>query len=176
MTNQTKPRPEDMLPDDLLWADGGHASDVVLTAVSDGQLDIVPASVLAHVEGCASCTTHLGNAALLSLYAGRELAILASEGDAAARAPLPRLAIVLGLAVAALGLLPSLLDPGSFHSAQAFATHDLPMLASGFGTLARRLFDTRSSVGLVLTYGVAGLLVLTTLAVVRLLPKKETSR
>lgn len=176
MTNQAKPGPEDMLPDDLLWAEGGHASDVVLTAVADGQLDIVPQTVRAHLEACPACTRHLGNAALLSLHAGRELAILASEGDAAARAPLPRLAIALGLAVAALGLLPSLLDPSSFHSAKAFATHDLPMLASGFGTLARRLLDPSSPVALVLTYGVAALLVFMALALVRLLPKKETPR
>lgn len=174
-----KTRPKDqaeLLPDDLLWADEGHASDIVLTAIADGQLEIVPAQVRAHVEGCRACTTHLGGAALLSLHTGRELAMLANEGDASARVPLPRLAIAAGLGVAFLGLVPSLMDPSSFRGAFAFATHDLPMLANGFGTLVRRLFAPGTTMSLVLTYGAALLLVFTALAVVRLLPKKETSR
>jgi len=173
MTNRTQP---DLLPDELLWADGGHASDVVLTALADGQVEILPASVLTHVEGCGTCTTHLGNAALLSLHTGRELAIVARQPDVSAHAPLPRLAIALGLAVAVLGLVPSLLDPTSVVAAKSFATHDVPLLANGFGTLARRLLEPGSPIGLVLTYGAAVLLVVMALALVRLLPKKEVSR
>lgn len=172
----TRPLAAELLPDELSWAEGGHASDVVLTALADGQHAIVPPAVLAHVETCTTCTAHLGNAALLSLYAGRELAALAKNADAAARAPLPRLAIALGLAAAVLGLLPSLLDPNSVGSAKAFATHDLPMLANGFGTLARRLLQPGTTAGLVLTYGAAALLVVMAFALVRLLPKKETPR
>ncbi len=105
MTKQTKV-PE-LLPDELLWAEGGHASDIVLTAMADGQAEIVPRTVLTHVNGCQLCTTHLGNAALLSLHTDRELAMVAREADAAARAPFPRLAVFLGLAFAAIGLVPT---------------------------------------------------------------------
>ena len=175
MTKQTGP--EDFLPEDLLWAAGGHASDVVLTAMADGQLEIVPPVVIAHVDHCSSCTTHLGNAALLSLHAGREIALVARAADLAARAPLPRLAIILGLVVAALGLVPSLLDGRSeLGSAKTFAFHDIPMFVTGLGTLGRRLLEPGSSVGLALTYGAAALLVIMAFAVVRLLPKKEVSR
>jgi len=177
MTTRTK-EPE-LLPDELLWADGGHASDIVLTAMADGQVEIVPRAVLAHVDGCRSCSTHLGNAALLSLHAGRELALAgaAREADAAARAPFPRLAVALGLVCAALGLLPSLLDGSSrIGSAKAFAMHDVPMFVTGLGTLGRKLIEPGSSVALVLTYGAAALLVLMAFALVRLLPKKEVSR
>ncbi|NVL83606.1 hypothetical protein HWN75_25860, partial [Escherichia coli] len=66
MKKQTGSGGEEFLPDDLVWAEGGHASDVVLTAIADGQIAIVPPAVLAHVDHCPSCTTHLGNAALLS--------------------------------------------------------------------------------------------------------------
>jgi hypothetical protein len=177
MTKSTKPDKPDLLPEELLWADGGHASDVVLTAMADGQAQIVPAAVLAHVEKCRPCTTHLGNAALLSLHTGRELAILANESEAAARAPMPRLAIALGLVVAVIGILPSILDASAdIGTAKTFATHDVPLLASGLSTLARRLLEPGSSISLVVTYGAAALLVLMALALVRLLPKKEVSR
>ncbi len=176
MKNRTK---EAFLPDALLWAAGGHASDAVLTAMADGQVEIVPPSVLAHVDACRSCTTHLGNAALLSLHTGREMATLARvarKSDASARAPMPRLFIALGLAFAVLGLVPSLIDaPAEVVSAKTFA-HHLPMFVNGLGTLGRRLLEPGSPVGLALTYGAAFLLVLMGFALVRLLPKKEVSR
>ncbi len=174
MTNRTK---EQLLPDELLWADGGHASDIVLTAMADGQVEIVPHAVMAHVDACRTCTTHLGNAALLSLHTGRELALVGREADVVARAPFPRLAVALGLAFALLGLVPTLVDaPSQISSARTFATHDVPLLVSGLGTLGRRLLEPGSSVALVLTYGASGLLIIMAIALVRLLPKKEVSR
>ena len=183
MTKQTK---EAFLPEDLVWATGGHASDVVLTAMADGQLDIVPPVVIAHVEGCRACTTHLGNAALLSLHAGREMALLPRReatasstrevDEVAARQPLPRLAIFLGLAFAVLGLVPTLLDaPSEIGGAKTFAMK-LPMFVTGLGTLGRKLLEPGSSVGLALTYGATALLVIMAFALLRLLPKKEVSR
>jgi hypothetical protein len=183
MTNRTK---EDFLPEDLVWAAGGHASDVVLTAMADGQIDIVPPVVRAHVDGCRACTTHLGNAVLLSLHAGREMALLPAPAsarsaeiataEAAARQPLPRLAIFLGLVFAVLGLVPTLLDaPSELGGAKTFATK-LPMFVNGLGTLGRRLLEPGSSVGTALTYGATALLVIMAFALLRLLPKKEVSR
>jgi hypothetical protein len=172
--NKPGEEPE-LLPDELVWADGGHASDVVLTAMADGQLDILPRAVRSHVDGCNACTRHLGNAALLSLHAGRELAMAARLGEV--RAPLPRLAIVLGLGSAVLGLLPTLVDsPSLLGGARSFATHDLPMLAGGLGTLGRRLLDPGSPIGVTLTYGAAALLAGMAFVLVRWLPKKEESR
>lgn len=174
MKNRTKE--DTFLPDELLWAAGGHASDVVLTAMADGQVEIVPPAVLAHVDGCRSCTTHLGNAALLSLHTGREIAMVAQAADAPSRAPLPRLFIAVGLAFAVLGLVPTLLDaPSELGGARAFA-HEVPMFVNGLGTLGRRLLEPGSPVGLALTYGAAVMLVVMALALVRLLPKKEVSR
>ena len=177
MTKQTK---EDFLPEELVWAAGGHASDVVLTAMADGQAGIVPPLVLAHVEKCTMCTTHLGNAALLSIHAGREMALLPRTAETTqvttARQPLPRVAIFLGLAFAALGLVPSLLDaPSEIGGATSFATK-LPMFVNGLGTLGRRLLEPGSSIGIALTYGSTALLVIMAFALLRLLPKKEISR
>jgi hypothetical protein len=160
------------LPDELLWADGGHASDIVLTAIADGQLEIIPANARAHVESCTACMQHLGNAALLSLHAGRQLAARAEYDASLAhkRMPLPRLAIALGLAVALVGLLPEL------GSLRAFITTDAPLFARGAGNVGRSLVEGSASTGLVLTYGTSALLVAMGFVLVRLLPKKETPR
>jgi hypothetical protein len=160
---------QEHLPDELLWAEGGHASDVALTALADGQTSIVPPLVRAHVESCASCSRQLGNAALLSLHVGAELEAKKKVDTVPERLPLPRVAIALGLAVAFLGMLPSLLAGDATH----FAVHDVPLLARALGTLVRHLPDGAS---LVLTYGGSLLLVAVALAATRLLPKKEVSR
>jgi hypothetical protein len=162
------------LPEDLLWADGGHASDVVLTALADGQTEIVPALARAHVETCSKCTMHLGNAALLSLHTHHEMGAMKAAALEVARRPLPRLAIVLGIIVAIVGMLPSVST--EWADARKFATHDLPLVAGGLHTLTQRLLEPGSSSALVVTYVTAAALVLMALAIVRLLPKKEVSR
>ena len=169
----------ELLPEELLWAEGGHASDVVLTAVADGQANIVPTAVRTHIERCSVCTSHLGHAALLSLHAGAELAAKAEHERLTARRPLPRLAIALGLAVAAIGLLPSVLDPErDVSTLRSFVTRDMPLFVQGLRTLAHRLGEPGSTAGLFLTYAAAVLLVAMAIAVVRILPnaRKETSR
>lgn len=164
---------ENVLPDELLWAERGHASDVVLTALADGQNDIVPPEVRAHVQGCVACTMHLGNAALLSLHTERELGVMSAVAKAAL--PLPRRAIALGLLVAALGLLPTLFDSSSrVGDARTFATRDLPVFFRAFGTVARRI--DASTAGIVFMYGSAAILVAMALMLVRFASKKEVSR
>ena len=177
MKKQTQP---ELLPSELLWAAGGHASDVVLTVMADGQIEILPAEVLTHVNGCPVCTRHLGNAALLSLHTGRELAVLdranKAEEKAAARRPFPTLAVAFALVCAALGSLPSLVSaPSQIGVARTFATHDVPLLYSGLQTLGHKLFASGSPAGLALTYGAAALVVVMAFALVRLMPKKEVS-
>jgi hypothetical protein len=162
-----------VLPDDVLWAEGGHASDIVLSTLADGQAALVPPAVRIHVERCTVCTVHLGHAALLSLHVGRELAARAEHERVFARRPLPRSAIALGLAVAVLGLVPSIFDPAGLTH---FATRDVPISLRGLTTLARHVDASGSAVSLFLTYGAAILLVSMGFVVVRLLPKKEASR
>jgi hypothetical protein len=158
------------LPDDLLWAEGGHASDVALTSLADGESAIVPPAVLAHVERCTACSAHLGNAALLSLHAQREMATLH------AKRPLPRVPVLLGLLVALLGIVPTLLDSTTASAGRVFLTRDLPLYASGLRTLAQRLFEPGSPFGLYLTYGGAVLFLVLAAFAIRWLPKKETPR
>jgi hypothetical protein len=172
----------EVLPDELLWTTNGHASDIALTALADGELEIVAASVMAHVKTCGTCHKHLGNAALLSLHTGRELEHLSPLPLKATRPqeetrPLPRLAIALGLLVAALGLVANLAtSPPTASELTTFATHDIPILASGLRLLWRHLDAPESAIGVGLPYFVASLLLLTALALVHFLPKKEFSQ
>ena len=133
-----------------------------------------------HIERCTVCTTHLGHAALLSLHAGAELGTTAEHERATARRPLPRLAIALGLAVAALGLAPSMLDPGAeAGTLRSFVTRDVPLFVGGLRTLAHRLGEPGSTAGLFVTYAAAVLLVGMGVAVARVLPnnaRKEIPR
>ncbi len=79
--------------------------------------------------------------------------------------------------VAALGLVPSLLDaPSKIGSVKSFAMHDVPMLVTALGALRRQWLAPGSPTALAVTYGALALIVLMALAVVRLLPKKEVSR
>lgn len=148
--------PRDLLPDELLWADGGHASDVVLTALADGQLAIVPLAVRAHVERCPACMTHLGNSALLSLETRRLLV--------PSRRKVPRAAVALGLVAALLGLLPQFVEA--------------PNLAREVSTFTRHLAAVTTqldSLPIAVTYVAAIGLVFIGLLFARLSPKKEVS-
>lgn len=169
MTGKTN----ELLPDELCWAEGRHASDVALTAIADGQLEIIPDAVQAHVTACTTCTTHLGHAALLSLHTHRQLAIV--KAAAAVRRPLPRTAIVLALAVAMLGLVPSILDASpDADSARSFA-RTVPVALHALYTVGQKLFAANSPAAIVLTYGSAAILVMMTLVVVSRLRTKEAS-
>ena len=168
----------ELLPNELLWAEGGHASDIAFTAMADGQLEILPADVLAHVNRCTVCTHHLGNAALLSVHTERELGALdrAEKAEEKARRPFPKVAVAFALVCALVGSLPSLVSaPSQLGVARTFATHDAPLLYSGLQTLGHKLLASGSPIGLATTYGAAALVVVMAFALVRLLPKKEVS-
>ncbi len=162
-----------MLPDELVWAEGGHASDVALSTMADGQTAILPERVVQHVQACSTCTQHLGHAALLSLHVAKEIAAVAEHDRAlaTARRPLPRLAIALGLGVALLALVPTLLDPSSALSSLGNAA----LLARILRSVAAAALSPSSALGLLLTYGTSAALVVSALVVVKLLPKKEVS-
>jgi hypothetical protein len=66
-------------------------------------------------------------------------------------------------------------EGGDASPARSFATH-IPLFWSGLRTLARRLDEPGSAAGLLVTYTAAAMLAVLGFAVVRLLPKKETSR
>lgn len=163
--------PRDQLPDELCWAEEGHASDIALTAIADGERAILPAAVVTHVERCPVCAGHLGHAALLSLHAADRLKDL-TPGDRLsppAERPVPIFAVALGMLVALLGALPTLLD---LTSAPRDAGRALPLFGRGVAQLGRRLLEPGSTTSLVLVWSAALVLVAIAVCVVRLAPRK----
>ncbi len=56
----------EMLPDELCF-EGGHATEIALTALVDGQEALLSAEVLSHVDGCTDCAAAMGELALRSV-------------------------------------------------------------------------------------------------------------
>ncbi|HKO49041.1 MAG TPA: hypothetical protein VJV79_15020 [Polyangiaceae bacterium] len=109
------------LSDELSYREDGHASDLVLSALVDGQDSLVPAELSEHVDGCPFCSDRLGDLAALSFSVGEALSSLESQSSMApARLavpsveprPLPAIPFALGLLVAAMSSLPRLLGDG----------------------------------------------------------------
>lgn len=94
------------LPHELLWAEGGHASDIALTAIADAQFEAIPDEVHAHVDTCPLCTEQIGHLALLSLHTAR----LVTEVHAKEPARIPLMPVLAGGILATIGMLPTLLD------------------------------------------------------------------
>jgi hypothetical protein len=166
---------DDFLPEELLWADAGHASDVVLTAIADGEEAIVPEVARRHVHACVHCTQALGRVALLSLHAGDELEVarpLAAEllQNAQSRAALakepepkrfqiPWFSVAIAAVLAVVGSVPMLVRaPSDIADNTHTAVRGLP-LAIRHAFLAIHAAAQAGEAQLVLNVGTALLLV-----------------
>ncbi|APR84637.1 Hypothetical protein A7982_09986 [Minicystis rosea] len=128
------------LPPDLIFEPDGHVSDLCVTCVADGELDLLPRAALDHLDACDACGARLGEAALLSVAASEALrdpslaaalaldsgtvapvveassepiaaaSTLAPPSPRKARRPLPIAAIAAAVFVAALTAGPALVD------------------------------------------------------------------
>ncbi len=85
---------QDALPDEVLIAPDGHLTETALTCAADGELELLCAGVLEHLERCDLCTHRLGEAALLSIVASEALgdraALVVAAPSAALVAMIPR--------------------------------------------------------------------------------------
>jgi hypothetical protein len=130
---------EQLLPVELVWQDDGHVGDVALAAIADGELEIVPAQARAHTQACDDCSARLGEQALLSATTSEALELAAPGFEQApARRPLPMLAVVFALALAALGAAPTLVGLiGGLASAPEIALRSLFLAARAAAALVR---------------------------------------
>lgn len=141
MSEATRNESEPVLSLAETMGDDGHANEIAITCIADGEAAILRAEVIAHVEACDACTTRVGSAALLSIQAGERLISVnavdraidsartaAANASATAKAapaiaiagpkapssvrrrPMPVRALVAAIAVAAIALVPSVLD------------------------------------------------------------------
>lgn len=97
-----------------------HANDAEIAALADGNVDMLGAGTLAHVEGCDACAARLVEAAEASVLVGRGIARLGELEAEEVSAPLlaapavafPRAAFAIASALVLLAsapLLPSIL-------------------------------------------------------------------
>jgi hypothetical protein len=133
MTDDTK------LPREIQW-DGAHVSELALTAIADGQDDIVDRDAVAHADACEWCAGRMGRAALLSAAVGHaveqvkpSLASVRPRGASPARA---WRALAMGVAVALLAALPSLPHFATtvvelLAYGRALSVHGVPVLVRG---------------------------------------------
>jgi hypothetical protein len=61
------------LSPELIFEADGHVSELGLTCVADGEIELVPQAALDHLDGCEACGARLGEAALRSVEAGEAL-------------------------------------------------------------------------------------------------------
>ena len=143
----------DKLPADLVWQDNGHLSDIVLSTIADGEIEIVPLEAHTHLEHCEECTTRFGAEALLSVHAGELLAevsrvrsmpaVLAPRSvrevavDGWAR--LPKAAFFGALFLAVMGALPAIILRGHVRIAEftEILSRSIVMLARGVVLVAK---------------------------------------
>lgn len=70
---------EEKLPLDLTWQADGHATEVALAMIADGEHALLSEGALHHAAMCEACSQRLGEAALLSLRATEELPAAAAR-------------------------------------------------------------------------------------------------
>jgi hypothetical protein len=131
---------ETQLDAELIWEPDGHLTETAITALADGELDIVPGAA-EHADGCEVCHDKVGSAALLALEIASALELVPRDllggvssplpaAVSARRKPFPVTALTLAVSVAFLALSPNL---GKFavhvESVPLSLTKVLPVLA-----------------------------------------------
>ena len=135
----------------------GHATDVALTALADGQDEIVPSLVTAHVDACDRCAGRLGDLAHVAARAdlwvhdARPVQSIAPETAAMDAAKVPWRLVAGGLFVAFVGTAFDMsASAGRRLQALYSRVHNAPLDArSVFGSLGRVLQEREGSVALV---------------------------
>lgn len=165
---------DDALEEGLLTTDDGHASEIALAALADGEVALVSHGVRAHVEQCARCSAQLGAHVMLTERVEVELRQLArhTEASVALAARTHGLfALAAGLVVAALGSAPRLLDVPALGSELLDFARRSALFGRAATHLASSLVARGSETGLVLTYAAAAALVAAGIVLVRVLPR-----
>jgi hypothetical protein len=131
------------------WDGSGHLSDLALVALADGQDAIVDADARAHADSCEACAGKLADLALQSVAVGEAMM-------SARTRRLPARAVLFAIALAVVGIVPSLLE-GNWVSDIATAPHRLMAFADALAQLVRAF--GHAPVGTAATFGASLLLV-----------------
>ncbi len=144
--------------------DGEHPSELALSCLADGQLDVVEPDVRAHTEGCTACTVRIGELALESHAVGAALVELRTTQVVKHRFPIGMIAAAAALALACG--LPALADGLPRALPWVFAAPRIvPLLTTSAVALAHDF--SASPVGRATSIASAALLCLIGVAVAR---------
>jgi hypothetical protein len=171
-TERTDQEASPVLPDDLVWNETGHLSEIVQTAIADGEASIVPPNAMAHLRTCEACLFAVGGAAMLSArvsgwFGESAQAVVAPRKEVA----IPWLAIAAALVVAFVGALPAIIRaPLWLLTAARVAKEAIPSLVRAGLTI---LHD--SAMAPALSYASAALLLCVGVAVARKAPLVRTA-
>jgi hypothetical protein len=173
-------RAGDKLPPQLTWQPDGHVSDVALTSIADGEVALVIADALDHVESCDHCTGRLGESALRSIESA---SVLSGYAQALAAKPvvaqpaargIPFRVIAVALGIAAAGAAPGLFDTAmDLPATIASLTRMVPVLLKSVVTISHGAGALLGGWVTLFIWLSAGLLMMTGLGVARALPRKQ---
>lgn len=170
----------DQIPEDLLWQNDGHASDIAVTVLADGQDDIVASAVKLHVSACGYCSSRMGEAALASLDVGSALQTLSTSPECSpisarrGRFPLPWIAG--GLVIAVVGLVPNLVDKSiSIRDYWVSTLHLMPVIVRAAPILWNSLASEYGRFVPIASLVSAITLVLAGMALARAVPRKVST-
>jgi len=171
------------LPKDLLWeareGEGDHASDLVMSAMADGEESILSSAVVAHVHSCDACMMRLGSMALetrgvtnavQSVKPWLPAAVLLPSKKRAPAQPVPLTAIFAALGLTAACSTPTLLAlPHRLAELALTVQHAVPAMSHG----GIQVFQ--QGIGVAAMAVCAVLLLGAGVAVTRLLPRPTVS-
>jgi hypothetical protein len=156
-----------LLPDELVWSEDGHLTDIAIAALGDGQDAIMPEKARDHALSCESCAAQMGHAAMLSSELG-EVMRAPVPIAAVERVPVPWLAIIAAIFVAAAGSLSSLFESHSLVDAPSAFAHQAPVAFHAGSALIRGISN---GLGPLASFGCAALLVAAGAMVARSMPR-----
>lgn len=166
------------LPDELVWDQEGHLSEIALTSIADGQEAILPEAAGAHFASCSACMQSMGSAALLSTRVAGLIAATSTTASAAQATdyvpafPIPVSAIAAAVLLAAVGALPSITDLPMWISEASFLfTRTIPLFFRSGIALVR----SSGSLSPAVSYACAALLLMAGFAVTRAVPRSLPS-
>jgi hypothetical protein len=130
------------LRDEETFQTDGHLTEAALTALTDGEDELLTVRALSHVGTCEACAERMGELALLSVEVNDALG--ANPGLLPATQPvrraLPMGAVLVALALAVIGAVPSLLvAPGWLAELPGALVRTAPITLRATGAVFRAL-------------------------------------
>jgi hypothetical protein len=153
---------------------------VALSSIADGEVALVTADAIDHVEACDHCIERLGQSALVSLDTASALSEYgkASEAKPLALQPaargLPLRMIATAMAIATAGAAPALFDTAKdLPATMASLSRIVPLLLKSVVTISHGAGTLLGGWATLCIWLSAGLLTIMGLGVARALPRKQ---